>query len=259
MPLRGKVVRGGGGTVGFVGSHDELSLVEKIKSEGCGDNPTALNIAAREKILGVALASGAGYYVLAGDEFLVQRQSYMVFDNYEGESFSGCTDHDLRSFIWSINELLSMLPSRSQKSWLEFLVPNKVVHCPAGKVGAISVTTHFPESFDTDFAIVVVHSHVWGHEEDSVSMVCVKLNPTAHFPEQGLLMRNLNEMLGQRVDATCYNKAIILVCDLGVRKYNLEGVLENGEPRRSPYIIDDVEPAEVHEDNVAMATGPALI
>ncbi|MDX2164066.1 MAG: alpha-amylase family glycosyl hydrolase [Gammaproteobacteria bacterium] len=119
-----------GGTIGFVGSHDETSLASSIRG---AEN---LEKAMKERIAAVAFTSNGGWYLMCGDEFGYERREIkIVFGeiNREGggwfankktsaEWSEAAAKFNFSRFIHEINTKLSALPPLTADDWVEHLV-----------------------------------------------------------------------------------------------------------------------------------------
>jgi len=122
-----------GGTVGYVGNHDKMSLAAKVEQEETGQQIIQPeNVWKMKEFLScVALTSDSGWYMLAGDEFGIKVLNPLVFDFFpEGDSpfkISTCLEKwgspiDLSSFIASINYVLSRMPATQLEDWVDHIV-----------------------------------------------------------------------------------------------------------------------------------------
>ena len=197
-----------GGSVGYSGNHDELSLsLRVLKDNRLERNPPAPDEfmrLAREKLFGIVLSSDAGWYALAGDEFLIDRRSYMVFDNYNPPDFiSGDHPMDLRGFITSINTLLSHLPT-PEAFWVEHILSE--------------------ESDLKHYSIAIRHTQEYNDERDVISLVCASMNgKAADDPEA--LFGSLGKILREHLAKTKNNvtpKTLFILDDQYLLEKNIE-------------------------------------
>ena len=173
-----------GGTIGFSGSHDELSLYDvalndrakfvitqenpnveenedfyrKVEQKKLGIKNLTVdqqNLFLKEKIAAVAFTSDAGWYLLSGDEFGHEGRKW-VFDFYKpcasGNSFRNGWSRrfNLRSFIKGINDILSKLPKPNLEFWVQHVVLE-------AKPELMIVIRHNGEGFSRVAELVVVN------------------------------------------------------------------------------------------------------